>query len=108
VGHGCAIGDHSTLCAQVALGGSTELGRLVTMAGAAKSAGHLRMGDGSVVAGMSGVSSDLEDGSRVAGVPHVELSVWLRMAKALPRVPELLRRVRRLEQRLAADDEATD
>lgn len=100
VGHGCAIGDQSTLCADVALAGSTELGRGVTFGGASKSAGHLRVGDGVMVAGASALVGDVEPGARVAGVPHMELRLWRRAMVALRELPGLLQRVRRIERRL--------
>jgi UDP-3-O-[3-hydroxymyristoyl] glucosamine N-acyltransferase len=104
VGHGCAIGAGSTLCADVALGGSTELGRGVTLAGAVKSAGHLRVGDGAMAAGLSGIVGDVEPGARVAGIPHMELRVWRRAMLALRDLPRLIQRVRRIERRLGAGD----
>jgi UDP-3-O-[3-hydroxymyristoyl] glucosamine N-acyltransferase len=100
VGHGCAVGDHSTLCADVALGGSTVLGRGVTLAGAVKSAGHLQVGDGAMAAGASALVGDVEAGARVAGIPHMDLRLWRRAMVALRSLPELLGRVRRLERQL--------
>jgi UDP-3-O-[3-hydroxymyristoyl] glucosamine N-acyltransferase len=103
VGHGCAIGDDSTLCADVALAGSTEIGRRATLGGAVKSAGHLKVGDGAMAAGLSGLVGDVEPGARVAGIPHMDLRVWRRAMLALRGLPELIQRVRRIERRLDRD-----
>jgi UDP-3-O-[3-hydroxymyristoyl] glucosamine N-acyltransferase len=105
IGHGCAIGDESTVCAQVGLAGGTELGRGVLFAGQSASAGHLRIGDGAMVGARSGVSGDLEPGAQVLGAPHMERRRWARAIAAFRRLPELVQRVRRLEKHLGIKGE---
>jgi UDP-3-O-[3-hydroxymyristoyl] glucosamine N-acyltransferase len=98
VGHNCEIGAGSLLAAQVGLAGSTKLGRGVQMGGQAGAAGHLTIGDGAQVAAQSGVPSSVPPGQVVGGYPAVEVGLWRRTSAALLRLPELLRRVRRLER----------
>lgn len=105
IGHGCAIGDQSTLCAQVGLAGGTELGRGVMFGGQSASAGHLRIGDGAMVGARTAVSGDLEPGAQVLGTPHMERRRWARAIAAFRRLPELLQRVRRLEKHLGINRE---
>jgi UDP-3-O-[3-hydroxymyristoyl] glucosamine N-acyltransferase len=105
VGHGCAIGDGSTLCAQVGLAGGTEVGRGVLFAGQSASAGHLRIGDGAMVGARAGVSGDLEPGAQVLGAPHMERRRWGRAIAVFRQLPELLQRVRRLEKHLGIKQE---
>jgi UDP-3-O-[3-hydroxymyristoyl] glucosamine N-acyltransferase len=105
IAHGCQIGDHSTLCAHVALAGSTVVGRYVFMGGMAASAGHLTIGDLSLVGAMSAPSGDIAPGSQVLGVPAVERRLWGKVVAAKKRLPELLHRVRRIEKRLGIDGE---
>jgi len=105
IAHGCEIGDHSTLCAHVALAGSTVVGRYVFMGGMSASAGHLTIGDLSLVGAMAAASGDIAPGSQVLGVPAVERRLWARVVAAKKRLPELLHRVRRLEQRLGIERE---
>jgi UDP-3-O-[3-hydroxymyristoyl] glucosamine N-acyltransferase len=102
VGHNCEIGAHSFIAAQVGLAGSTKLGRGVQMGGQAGAAGHLTIGDGVQVVAQSGIPSSVPAGTIVGGYPAVEVSVWRRTSAALLRLPELLRRVHRLERRLGA------
>jgi len=107
VAHGCSVGESSFLAAQTGLAGSTEVGRFVRMGGQVGTAGHLTVGDGAQVAAQSGVPNDVAPGTTVGGYPATDIRVWRRVTAALPRLPELLRRVRRLEARLAgtkADD----
>jgi len=98
IAHGCSIGEGAALAAQVGLSGSTRLGRCVRMGGQAGAAGHLTIGDGAQVAAQSGVPNDVAAGATVAGYPATDIQVWRRVSAALPRLPELLRRVRRLEK----------
>jgi UDP-3-O-[3-hydroxymyristoyl] glucosamine N-acyltransferase len=107
VGHGAAIGDHSTLCAQVGLAGSTKVGKNVTFAGQAASAGHVEIGDGVLVGARAAVAANLEPGAQVLGTPAMERRAWARFVATRKRIPQLFARVRRLEQRLGlrAEDE---
>lgn len=97
IAHGCTIGEGSALAAQVGLSGSTRVGRFVRMGGQVGAAGHLSIGDGAQIAAQSGVPNDVPAGGIVGGYPAVDIHIWRRMSAALPRLPELLRRVRRLE-----------
>jgi UDP-3-O-[3-hydroxymyristoyl] glucosamine N-acyltransferase len=108
VAHGCSIGEGSALAAQVGLSGSTRVGRFVRMGGQAGSAGHLTIGDGAQVAAQSGVPNDVPAGTIVGGYPAVDIHAWRRISAALPRLPELLRRLRRIEAALGLRGGRTD
>ncbi len=93
--------------------GSTKIGRGVQMGGQAGAAGHLTIGDGVQIAAQSGVPNSVAAGTVVGGYPAIEVGLWRRTSAALLRLPELLRRVRRLERRIGAeagrgDDRSTD
>jgi UDP-3-O-[3-hydroxymyristoyl] glucosamine N-acyltransferase len=100
VAHGCSIGDGSFLAAQVGLSGSTRVGRFVRMGGQVGCAGHLTIGDGAQIAAQSGIPNDVPAGGIVGGYPAVDIRLWRRLSAALPRLPELIRRVRRIESHL--------
>src|SRR5436853_2070093 len=108
VAHNCEVGAHSFLAAQVGLAGSTKIGRGVQMGGQAGIAGHLEIGDGVQVAAQSGVPNSVPAGRIVGGYPAVEVGVWRRTSAALLRLPELLKRVRRLERRLGIGSGSPD
>ena len=42
-------------------------------------AGHLTIGDGAKIAGMSGIMRDIESMSAVAGVPALPIKKWHRL-----------------------------
>lgn len=108
VGHNCDVGPHSFLAAQVGLAGSTKIGRGVQMGGQAGVAGHLTIGDGVQIVAQSGVPSSVPAGRIVGGYPAVEVTLWRRISAALPRLPELFRRVRRIERVLGSVGEGGD
>lgn len=97
VGHGSRIGDGTMLAGQSGMAGSTRIGARVMTGGQAGFAGHLSVGDDAQIAAQAGVIGDIEAGVTVAGMPAVEIGLWRRAAAAVLRLPELLRRVRRLE-----------
>ena len=101
VAHNVRVGPLSLLVAQCGVSGSTELGAGVILAGQVGVVGHLKIGDGARVGAQSGVSRDLADGETMSGSPAIDHRDWLRMVAALPKVPDLLRTVRKLEQRVA-------
>jgi len=101
VGHNVRVGPLCLLVAQCGISGSTELGQGVVLAGQVGVVGHLRIGDGARAGAQSGIAHDVADGETVSGYPAIPHREWLRMSVALPRVPELLRELRKLQQRVA-------
>lgn len=105
IGHNCDVGRNCALSGLTGLAGSTILEDGVITGGNVGTAGHQRIGQGSMLAAKSGVHGDLPAGSVVGGAPHMDIGVWRRMVTALPRLPELLRRVRRLERQVQKLDQ---
>jgi UDP-3-O-[3-hydroxymyristoyl] glucosamine N-acyltransferase len=103
VAHGCEIGSYSVVAAQSGLSGSTRIGQWVRMGGQVGTAGHLKIGDGAQIAAQSGVPNDVDPGAIVGGYPAVEIGLWRRIYAASSRLPELFRRVRRLERKLGLE-----
>jgi UDP-3-O-[3-hydroxymyristoyl] glucosamine N-acyltransferase len=100
VGHNVEIGEHSVLVAQVGIAGSSRLGRGVVLGGQVGVADHVTVGDGAQAAAQTGIAGDIEPGARVWGTPARPITQAKRVLVAAGRVPELLQRVRALEQRL--------
>ncbi len=101
IAHNVQIGPNSIIIAQAGISGSTELGSGVTVAGQAGVAGHINIGDGVVVAAQAGVTKSVEDGVCVSGYPARPHDEAMRHLAALNKVPELLRRIAKLERELA-------
>ena len=100
VGHASSVGEHTLLCAQVGLAGTTVVGNRCILAGQVGAAGHLTIGDGAVVTAQSGVPGDVPAGAQYSGYPATESRLWRKCAAAFLRLPELVRTVRRLEEQL--------
>jgi UDP-3-O-[3-hydroxymyristoyl] glucosamine N-acyltransferase len=96
VGHGSAVGEHTLLCAQVGLAGSTVVGKNVILAGQVGVAGHCNIGDGVVVTAQSGTHGDIPAGAMVSGSPAFDHKQWLRAVGILTKLPELAKTVRSL------------
>jgi UDP-3-O-[3-hydroxymyristoyl] glucosamine N-acyltransferase len=101
VGHGSRVGEHTMVCAQVGLAGSTEVGKHVILAGQVGVAGHCHIGDGVVITAQSGTHGDIEPGAMVSGSPAFDHKLWLRSVAILPRLPEMARAVRSKKERSA-------
>lgn len=94
IGHGCTVGEHTMLCAQVGLAGSTEVGDNVILAGQVGVAGHCKIGDGAIATAQSGIPGDVNAGTVVSGSPAIDNKQWLRSVAVFNRLPELAKAVR--------------
>lgn len=101
VAHNVEIGRHTVMAAQSAVSGSTKVGDWVTFAGQAAAAGHLVIGDQAVLTGQSGAGKDVPAKAMVSGSPAQPTLEHHRGLAELTRLPELKKRVKLLEARLA-------
>jgi UDP-3-O-[3-hydroxymyristoyl] glucosamine N-acyltransferase len=102
IGHNVEVGEHSVLVAQVGVAGSCRIGRGVMLAGQVGIADPVTVGDGAVVAAQSGVHADIQPGEKVLGSPARPLTHSKRILLAEGQLPEMARRLRRLERRVEA------
>ena len=107
IAHNCDVGEGAVLAGQVGLSGSVRIGAGAALMGQVGVADHVEIGAGAFVAARSGVMRDVAPGARVFGAPAVEERAWHRVTAALPRLPDALRRLRRIE-RLLADRDSKD
>ena len=101
IAHGCTVGEHSVICGQVGLAGSTHVGRHVMLGGQVGCSGHIEIGDGAQVAAKSGVIFDLPGGASYGGVPAMELKKALRSALFIGELPGFHRSIKKLERTVA-------
>ncbi len=99
IAHNVEIGDYSIIVAQVGISGSTKLGKGVILAGQVGLVGHIEIGDGAMVGAQSGVNKDIPAGRSYFGYPAREIMETKRMEASLKRLPELLKRVKKLEDK---------
>ena len=108
VGHGSRVGNDTLICAQTGLAGSSMIGNNVILAGQTGIAGHCAVGDGVILTAQSAVSHDIPAGKMISGSPGFDNRIWLRAVAIFQRLPEVLKRIDRLEKRVSslAPDEA--
>ena len=78
IAHNVVIGRHCLIVSQVGISGSTTLEDYVVLAGQVGVIGHLRIGQGSQIAGSSNVATDVPRGSRWGGTPAKPVRDWFR------------------------------
>ncbi len=100
IAHNDIIGSNCFIIAQVGISGSVEVGDNTTLAGQVGVAGHLKIGNNVVIAAKSGVTNNVPDGKQMSGFPLREHIDDLRIKMSMGRVPELVKKVKKLERKL--------
>jgi UDP-3-O-[3-hydroxymyristoyl] glucosamine N-acyltransferase len=100
IGHNVQIGEGCLLVAQVGIAGSSRLGNYVILAGQVGVGGHLKIGNDVVVGAKSGVMHDIPDGQKWMWIPAQRDREVKRQVLAIQQLPELLRRVAKLEKKV--------
>lgn len=102
IGHGTKVGRHGMFVAQTGLAGSVTVGENVTMGGQVGVAGHLTIGDNVTIGAKSGIWSDIPSNERYFGSPAFKWKQFWRQLAALKELPELMKKLRRLEAEVEA------
>lgn len=101
IGHNCKIGPNCLIVAQTGISGSTTVGHNVTFGGQVGTVGHINIGANSVYAARSGIIGDMPEGVCCAGFPVQSHAEWLRMQASMKHLPEMYKKFRQLEKKLA-------
>ncbi|MCI5725398.1 UDP-3-O-(3-hydroxymyristoyl)glucosamine N-acyltransferase [Fusobacterium sp.] len=99
IAHNDVIGENCLIISQVGIAGSTTVGNNVTLAGQVGVSGHITIGDNVVVGAKSGVSGNVEPNQILSGYPLVDHKEDLKIKVSLKKLPELLKRVKKLEEK---------
>ncbi|MFD0306840.1 UDP-3-O-(3-hydroxymyristoyl)glucosamine N-acyltransferase [Streptomyces sp. NPDC127119] len=102
VGHNATLGDHTLLVPLSGVGGSATLGRRCVLGGGSGVFDHTTLADDVRVGAHGTVTRDIDTPGDHTGTPARPLARQLRLDALLPRLPELLERIRQLEERLDA------
>lgn len=100
IGHNCRVGRYIYIVGNTAVGGSVTLEDGVMLSGMVIIKDHLKIAKGSIVMGFSAVAQDTAPGTAYFGTPARPARQMHKMNAALERLPELLAKVRELEERL--------
>jgi len=108
VAHGAEIGEHSFLVAFAGVAGSAKLGKGVIVAAKAGIIGHSEIGDGVQIGTGSRVLKSQPAGARLSGYPAIDHGTWLKAAARFADLPEMARKIRKLEARIAELEKPRD
>ncbi len=101
VGHNTQVGEHCCVIGQAGLSGSVRVGRFSVLAGQSGIADHVTLAEGTVVGAQAGVHRDIGPGIW-HGAPALPAKDARRVFPIVARLPELLRRLKELEEKVAA------
>lgn len=108
VGHNVKIGKHCTISGSTGIAGSAVIGDHVTLGGMVGVGNHVEIGDNVTVGGRSGVTKSVESGRIVSGFPVTDHSESRRILASQHRLPQALRRIRDLEERMKLLEQRLD
>jgi UDP-3-O-[3-hydroxymyristoyl] glucosamine N-acyltransferase len=105
IAHNVEIGDDVILAGQVGISGSTRIGDRCTLAGQVGIGDHVEIADDVLLGGQSGVEDDIPESGRYWGTPALPFAEAARLMLLLRKLPDLNRRLKELEARLAERDQ---
>ena len=101
VAHNVIVGKNGLLCGQVGIAGSTTIGDNVMMGGQSGISDHASIPSGTIIAAAAGVMGSIDEPGVYSGYPARPHARQMRAAAASYKLPELLKTVRQLEERIA-------
>ncbi len=101
VAHNVELGEHTVVAAQAGIAGSTKIGKWVGLGGQVGVKGHITVGDRTQVGGQGGITNSVPPDQVLMGTPAWPLKETHRIWASWRNLPELLHRVRKMEQQLA-------
>ncbi|MEO6939073.1 MAG: UDP-3-O-(3-hydroxymyristoyl)glucosamine N-acyltransferase [Candidatus Kapaibacterium sp.] len=101
IAHNVEIGMNTVIAAQTGIAGSAKIGRQNILAGQVGVVGHIETTDGVIIGAQSGISKSLVKSGTYLGSPARNHREALKMEGAMRSLPELIERVKQLEEKLA-------
>ena len=100
IAHGAEIGAHVAIAAQSGISGSSKVGAGSQLGGQVGVIGHITIAPNSKIQAQSGIAGDIkEENKKWYGYPGIRYFNYLRSFAIFKRLPELLERIRRLEEK---------
>ncbi|MDO4905053.1 MAG: UDP-3-O-(3-hydroxymyristoyl)glucosamine N-acyltransferase [Lautropia sp.] len=108
IAHNVRVGADTAIAACAGIAGSAVIGKRVQIGGASGIFGHIHICDDAVVSTMTLISKSITKPAFYSGIfPSMENADWERAAAVVRQLPEMRKRLRRLEQALPpGSDEA--
>jgi UDP-3-O-[3-hydroxymyristoyl] glucosamine N-acyltransferase len=101
IGHNVSIGQDTVLAGQAGVSGSAQIGDRVLVGGQVAITDHAHIVSDVRLAGRTGVMGDITEPGQYFGTPPTRPGEAMRQLASLAKLPELIKRVRQLEEELA-------
>ncbi|MFD0940363.1 UDP-3-O-(3-hydroxymyristoyl)glucosamine N-acyltransferase [Pedobacter boryungensis] len=101
IAHNVDVGAHAVVAAQSGISGSTKLGENSVIGGQVGIAGHLNLGKGTQIGAQAGINFNTEENKQWHGSPAQPLKEWMRSTVIFKKLPEVDKRIRDLEAKIA-------
>lgn len=105
IAHNVIVGEQGFIIAQVGIAGSTVIGDNITLGGQVGISGHITLGNNVTVGAKGGVTHSIKDNEILSGFPAINHADDLKVKISMKKLPELLKRVRKIESLLDKGEE---
>lgn len=102
VAHNVVVGENCMLCGQTGIAGSARIGDWVITAGQTAINGHIKVGDRIHLGARGVIDNDLLEPGAYHGFPAKPSRVHWREQASIAKIPELIREVRELREKVKA------
>jgi UDP-3-O-[3-hydroxymyristoyl] glucosamine N-acyltransferase len=100
IAHNVTVGENTVIAAQAGIAGSTKIGKNCMIGGQVGIVGHIGIANGTKIQAQSGINKAVkEENTALFGSPALLYNDFLRANAVFKQLPELLKRVERLEKR---------
>ncbi|MFZ0392124.1 MAG: UDP-3-O-(3-hydroxymyristoyl)glucosamine N-acyltransferase [Calditrichia bacterium] len=100
IAHNVEVGSFTVIAAQTGISGSTKIGHHVMMGGQVGTVGHITIGNFAQIGAQSGVSKSVPEKEVMFGYPARPIMRTKRIEAVVNQLPELLKRIKTLENQL--------
>ena len=101
IAHNVEVGENTVIAAQTGISGSTKIGDNCIIAGQVGTVGHITIANNTKIGAKSGISkSIIEEGKTFFGYPAFEHKPYLKTHAVFRKLPELLKRIEELEEKV--------
>lgn len=100
IGHNNKVGKNVIMCGQTGVSGSCIIEDYAILAGSSGIADHVTIGQGAVVMARSGVAGNIPAGAQFFGSPAKDKKTAYKEQVAIGKLPELLKTVKFLEEKI--------
>lgn len=100
IAHNVTVGEDTILVAQVGISGSVTIGKHAILAGQVGVSQHIEIGDNVIIGPQAGIAKSIPAGEVISGSPGIPHRLNRRVARTLPKLPEINKKLAALEKKI--------